>query len=80
MNIKDSVPGSLRSNVVYKFTCAECNFAYVGETRRHCTLKFGNIYLRIKILTPFVEIISLNHLTDSTDINEHRSIREKRQP
>ena len=27
-----------------------------------------------------VEIISLNRLTDSTEINEHRSIREKRQP
>ena len=28
----DCVPRSLCSNVVYKFTCAECNSVYVGET------------------------------------------------
>ena len=34
MNVKDTVPRSLRSNVVYKFSGAECNSAYVGETSR----------------------------------------------
>ena len=34
IEVKDSVvPRSLRSCVVYKFTCAECNSVYVGETR-----------------------------------------------
>ena len=39
MNVKDTVPRSLRSNVVYKFNCAECNSAYVGETSRHLSTR-----------------------------------------
>ena len=35
IKVKDSVPRSLRSCVVYKFTCAGCNSLYVGETCRH---------------------------------------------
>ena len=51
MNVKDTVPRSLRSNVVYKFKCAKCNSAYVGETSRHlfthehlCTDKNSSIF------------------------------------
>ena len=33
-SVKDPVPVELRSNVVYKFTCASCNSRYVGETSR----------------------------------------------
>ena len=33
------VPRSLRSCVVYKFTCAECNSVYVGETSRHISTR-----------------------------------------
>ena len=32
---KDKIPVSLRSHVVYKFTCACRNASYVGETARH---------------------------------------------
>ena len=35
VRVKDIVPRSLRSCVVYKFTCAECISVYVGETSRH---------------------------------------------
>ena len=57
MNVKDTVPRSLRSNVVYKFNCTECNSAYVGETSRHlstrvrehlCTDKNSNIFKHLK--------------------------------
>ena len=34
MNVKDPIPGGLRSCVVYKFTCVGCNACYVGETTR----------------------------------------------
>ena len=34
-SVKDSVPQSLRSRVVYKFSCAGCNASYIGETTRH---------------------------------------------
>ena len=32
---KDSIPLSLKSHVVYKFDCANCNASYIGETTRH---------------------------------------------
>ena len=32
---KDRVPFLLSSNLVYKYTCPQCNEAYVGETSRH---------------------------------------------
>ena len=35
MKVKDSVPRSLHSCVVYKFMCAGCNSVYVGESCRH---------------------------------------------
>ena len=35
IDVKDSVPKTLHSNVVYKFNCAECDSVYVGETSRH---------------------------------------------
>ena len=58
MNVKDSVPKSLSSNVVYKFNCVECNSAYFGETSRHlstrvrehlCTDKNSTIFKHINI-------------------------------
>ena len=34
-SLKDCIPKSLKSNVVYKFSCAGCNTCYIGETKRH---------------------------------------------
>ena len=34
-SVKDSIPNALRSQVVYKFTCAGRHACYVGETTRH---------------------------------------------
>ena len=39
IKVKDSVPRSLRSCVLYKFTCAGCNFVYVVETCRHISTR-----------------------------------------
>ena len=36
---KDKMPSALNSHVVYKFTCACCNASYVGETKRHYTVR-----------------------------------------
>ena len=33
--MKDKIPKSLRTGVVYKFTCAGCAASYVGERMRH---------------------------------------------
>jgi hypothetical protein len=38
MNIfpnKDKVPQSLASNIVYQYSCEQCNACYIGETKRH---------------------------------------------
>ena len=32
--VKDFVPHSLSSDIVYKFTCAGCNASYIGKTAR----------------------------------------------
>ena len=32
---KDRVPTDLLSHLIYKFTCADCNVSYLGETNRH---------------------------------------------
>ena len=34
-SVKDAIPKTVRSRVVYKFSCAGCNACYVGETNRH---------------------------------------------
>ena len=39
IKVKDSVPRSLRSSAVYKFTCAGRNSVYVGETCRHISTR-----------------------------------------
>ena len=36
---KDKMPSDLRSNVVYKFTCACCNARYVGQTTRYFNVR-----------------------------------------
>ena len=38
-SVKDPVPVELRSNAVYKFTCASCNSCYVSETSRHLSTR-----------------------------------------
>ena len=32
---KDSVLGTLRSNLIYKFSCGSCTVSYIGKTYRH---------------------------------------------
>ena len=39
MNIKDSMPRSLRSNVFYKLIRAGFNSVYIGETSRHLSTR-----------------------------------------
>ena len=39
ITVKDCVPRSLRSCVVYKFMCAGCNSVYIGETSRHLSTR-----------------------------------------
>ena len=36
-NVKDPIPKSLKSFVVYKFVCPGCNACYIGETTLNFT-------------------------------------------
>lgn len=38
-SVKDTIPNTLKSYVVYKFSCAGCNSCYIGETKRHLTTR-----------------------------------------
>ena len=47
---KDSLPGTLRSGVVYQFKCAKCNLSYVGSTWRFWERRLQE-HLHISALT-----------------------------
>ena len=36
---KGSIPKELRSHIVYKFLCSNCNITYYGETERHLNVR-----------------------------------------
>ena len=36
---KDSIPKELRSHIVSKFLCSNCNITYYGETERHLNVR-----------------------------------------
>ena len=38
---KDFIPSHLRSHLIYKFQCSNCNITYYGETERHLKLRAG---------------------------------------
>jgi len=38
---KDRVPINLKSLVLYKFTCSDCNVAYIGKTKRHFQVRYS---------------------------------------
>ena len=87
MNVKDTVPTSLRSNVVYKFKCAECNFSYVGETSRYqskqvhehlSTDKSSNIFKHLKSSDKCKKAChdSCFSILDSTSTNHQLKIKE----
>ena len=47
---KDRIPQYLSADILYKFTCSKCNFAYIGETERHAKTRFCE-HLAISALT-----------------------------
>jgi len=62
---RDFIPKSLKSRVVYQFTCANCGACYIGETNRHFHTPvnehlFGTkipMFLNISIVLSNVETI-----------------------
>ena len=38
---KDKIPSFLRSGIVYKFQCGDCNATYYGKTKRHFKVRIS---------------------------------------
>jgi len=47
---KDSIPKELRSHLIYKFLCSNCNITYYGQTERHLNVRSGE-HLSLSALT-----------------------------
>ena len=56
-SLKDQVPKSMKSYVIYNFSCASCDACYIGETTRHfstritehlCTDKASHVYKHLQ--------------------------------
>ena len=47
---KDGIPSVLRSGIVYKFQCGNCNASYYGKTKRHFRVRMCE-HLAISALT-----------------------------
>ena len=67
--IKDHVNKSLRSCVVYTFTCAGCNSVYIGETSHHLSTQVcehlftdtnSHIFKHLKTSTPCKNLCNEN--------------------
>ena len=85
--VKHRVNKSLRSCVVYKFTCAECNSIYIGETSRHLstrlrehlfTDKNSHIFKHFKTSTPCKNLCCENcfKVLDSASTYHNLKIKE----
>ena len=61
---KDPVPDDIVSKVIYSYTCPNCNIRYIGETERHCKVRWGE-HLGISCFTGF-PVIGIN-----TAIRDH---------
>ena len=68
---KDQIPLMVSSNIIYKYSCGQCQSIYIGETKRHlinriCELK---VYLFAQIgpfLIPPIAISDSMHATVTT--------------
>ena len=49
-SFKDRIPEVLRSHLIYKFQCGNCNISYVGKTYRHFQVRYSE-HLGISKLT-----------------------------
>ena len=87
IDVKESLPKTLRSNVVYKVTCAGCDSVYVGETSRHLstrvrehlqTDKNSNIFKHLRGSDKCRESCSDNCVTviDTASTYHQRKIKE----
>ena len=56
-NVKDPIPKSLKSFVVYKFVCPGCNACYIGETTRHQSTRIKEHFETDKMSHIFAHLV-----------------------
>ena len=66
---KDFVPDSLKSRVVYQFTCASCTVRYIGETNRHFNTRINEHLFRDKHSHIFKHLSASKGCRDKCDIS-----------
>jgi len=64
ISVKDCVPRSLRSCVVYNITCMGCNSAYIGETSPHLSTRVREHLFTDKNSHTFKHLQSLSSCRD----------------
>ena len=65
----DVIPDSLKSRVVYKFTCAGCGARYVGETNRHFYTRVNEHIFRDKNSHIFKHLRSSKNCQDNCNVS-----------
>ena len=71
---KDFIPESLKSRVVYQFTCASCGARYIGETNRHFHTRVNEHLFRDKNSHVFKHLNCSRHCRDSCDASSFKII------
>ena len=66
---KDFIPDSLKSRVVYKFTCAGCGARYNGETNRHFYTRVNEHLFRDKNSHIFKHLSFSKNCLDNCDVS-----------
>ena len=66
---KDFIPDSLKSRVVYQFTCASCGARYIGETNRHFNTRVNEHLFRDKNSHIFKHLSASKGCRDKCDIS-----------
>ena len=66
---KDFVPDSLKSCVVYQFTCASCAARYIGETNRHFNTRVNEHLFHDKNSHIFKHLSASKWCKDKCDIS-----------
>ena len=71
---KDFIPESLKSRVVYQFTCASCGARYIGETNRHFHTRVNEHLFRDKNSHVFKHLNCSWHCRDICDASSFKNI------
>jgi len=66
---KSRLDNACKSNVVYKFCCANCNVCYIGETTRHLSTRISEHLSKDKSSHIFKHLLESNVCKEACDSN-----------